>query len=48
MSKIIIVTPLEAVHDIEQDEEVAVIIKGVQYIMRCDVEGENYLLTKDL
>ena len=44
MPNIIIDTPLEAVHTIEQDEEVAVIIKGVQYMMRCEVDGDNYIL----
>jgi len=45
MSKIIITAELDDVHGFEDGEEVAVIIKGVQYILECKVDGTDYILT---
>lgn len=39
-------TELDNVHGFEDGEEVAVIIKGVQYILACRIEGDNYILEK--
>lgn len=41
-----ITAELENVHGFEDGEIVAVIVKGVQYILVCRVEGEDYLLEK--
>lgn len=38
-------TELDNVHGFEDGEEVAVIIKGVQYILECKVDGADYILT---
>lgn len=43
-----ITADLENVHGFEDGEEVAVIIKGVQYILVCRVEGDDYILEKPL
>lgn len=44
----IFIDPLEAVHKIEPGEEVAVIILGTQYILTCEVDGEDYKLRTTL
>jgi len=44
MPKIIITAELDDVHGFEDGEDVGVIIKGVQYMLVCRVDGDNYIL----
>lgn len=44
MPKIIITAELDDVHGFEDGEDVGVIIKGVQYMLVCRVDGDNYTL----
>jgi hypothetical protein len=42
-----ITAELDNVHGFTEGETVAVIIKGVQYILVCHIDGEDYLLEKE-